>query len=168
MNMSEYLKRLKKVITRMIDEYGVNENLELDEAITFLMDNQKDLQQKVIQLTTELQASQASEARLREALNKLTTDLSDRAHKHEQEDALAVVACGNSAWRTALKALSTPPNTTELEAHVESEIEKRLGEPVAWMKPDKSVCSSAFKNDPPHAEYASLFSIPLYARKDKQ
>jgi hypothetical protein len=150
--MSEYLKRLKKVITRMIDEYGVDENLELDEAITFLMDNQKDLQQKLL-------ASQASEARLREALNELTTDLSDRAHKHEQEDALAVVACGNSAWRTALKALSTPPNTTELEAHVESEIEKRLGEPVVYM--DVLSGMQVLRQIDIDGEY-------LYARKNKQ
>ena len=113
----------------------------------------KDLQQKLL-------ASQASEARLREALNELTTDLSDRAHKHEQEDALAVVACGNSAWRTALKALSTPPNTAELDKYVEGEIDKLLGEPVGEV---------GYLNDELVGYLRSDIEIPpdtkLYAKK---
>lgn len=46
--------------------------------------------------------------------------------------------------------------------------ELEQSEPEAWMKHDGSVCSKAFKNDPPHAEYAAMFNTPLFTTPQRQ
>lgn len=66
----------------------------------------KDLQQKLL-------ASQASELRVREAVTEYVTAVRQRALHPDIQMRMD-------------KALSTPPNTAELEAHVESEIERRF------------------------------------------
>jgi len=115
------------------------------------LDAIKDLQER-------LALAQLNEVRLREALLKTQDNLSHLIY-HGMEQWAKDEA--NKAYELVEQALSAPPNRADLDAWVENQ----FGEPVAWMKQDGSVCSLAFKNDPPHAEYASLFTIPLYAKK---
>jgi septal ring factor EnvC (AmiA/AmiB activator) len=146
-------------MSKPYDFTGNKEKRKKDPTLIEIVKENNKLNREVKALQQKLLQSQASEARVREALNELTTDLSDRAHKHQQEDAIAVVACGNRAWSNALTALSTPPNTTELEDHVESEIDKRLGEPVVYM--DVLSGMQVLRQIDIDGEY-------LYARKNKQ
>jgi hypothetical protein len=117
-------------------------------------DNNK-LQEEVKDLQQKLLASQAREARLREALGKILVGYSDK-YLVEQ---------------ISTEALSTPPNTAELERFVsesvESEIDKRLGEPVAWSWNNDGVIE--YSIDVYAKEYYEkhygVVMTPLYAKK---
>lgn len=108
----------------------------------------KDLQQKLLQ-------SQASEARSRELLKEVLLYLDTSAYTHLQID------------KEIRDALSTPPNTAELDAYVESEIDKRLGEPVAWSWDNDGVIE--YSIDVYAKEYYEkhygVVMTPLYAKK---
>ncbi len=96
-------------------------NEELENLLSEVTDRNVDLQQKLLQ-------SQASELMVRKAITEYVIAVSQRALHPDIKMRMD-------------KALSTPPNTAELEAYVESEIERRLGEPVARLgrwKIDKS------------------------------
>ena len=102
----------------------------------------EDLQQKLL-------ASQASELMVRKAVTEYVIAVNQRALHPDIKMRMD-------------KALSTPPNTAELEAYVESKIEKRLGEPVAWINNagfgiDSHVTATSFKDD--------YHDYPLYAKK---
>lgn len=120
-------------------------------------------QQKLIDsLEAKLLASQASEARLRGELMKIR----ELAYSCKQD-----VKDINIIYFISKQALSTPPNTAELEAHVEREIDKRF-EVVAsaWMNNGKMV--NAF-NHPPNENFdpdgywknKGYSKLPLYAKK---
>ena len=85
---------------------------DLEEFAEWANDTIKDLQQKLL-------ASQASEARMQEALEKLKRYTS---------------ASGNfNYYKITEIALATPANTAELEAYVESEIERRFEATGYWI-----------------------------------
>jgi hypothetical protein len=107
-----------------------------------------DLQQKLLQ-------SQASEARLREALGIMV----DKDMKKAVENGANSVSMPDYLVEYAV-LLSTPPNTTDLDKYVESEIEKRLGEPLII----DSIASAIING----RREAILMGLKLYARKDKQ
>jgi hypothetical protein len=116
------------------------------------------VQQKLLQ-------SQASEARLREALSFIKPKI-ETLMRGSREKEWAVIENRNgeivyldSAIVVIDKALSTPPNAAALEAYVESEVEKRF-KVVAWQGLGICMLQKPISD-------ADLFS-PLYARKDKQ
>jgi hypothetical protein len=109
----------------------------------------QDLQQKLLQ-------SQASEVRLRQVLCYWREECTGF------EPSISVFALKVD------EALSTPPNTAELEAHVYSEIERRIGEPVGEFNLDIDSANGAFKylvhSGQPLVAGDNLYTI----RKDKQ
>jgi hypothetical protein len=139
----------------------------------------QDLQQKLLQ-------SQASEARLMTHITKTNTYHSQivesrRAYAkkyysmtgfgYEYDQALKLA---NEHERLVFK--DQPPNTAELEAYVESEIDKRLGEPELYMAKNLHNKSYATSFSEPEARLFLLQSglkvdgveskvIPLYAKK---
>jgi hypothetical protein len=134
MNMSE---KLSETIKKLGSYKSVQEE---DEILIKFRNENKDLQQKLLQ-------SQASEARLREAILKIEYEY-DYTLDKEMTD--AVVA--------GFKLAGATPNTAELEAYVESEIDKRLGEPVAWFVFDGEGYQLAYKQ-------ISNLDVQLYAKK---
>jgi hypothetical protein len=138
------------------------------EGITDLLAKHKALQQKVIQLTTDLLASQASEARLRQVLCYWREECTGF------EPSISVFALKVD------EALSQSTNTDELESFVakavESEIDKRLGEPELYMAKNLHNKSYATSFSEPEARLFLLQSglkvdgveskvIPLYTKK---
>lgn len=145
------------------------------EGITELLAKHKALEQKLLQ-------TQASEARLREALESLKEGTLLDAAGNRNDDGLADFWHFGRAntlqkqwvykWLNIIdKALSTPPNTAELEAYVEIEIEERL-EHKAWVDErfnDPISLAQKEYMQKYHAEYIGSKSVKLYAlRKDKQ
>jgi hypothetical protein len=166
-------------------------NEELEQLLSEVTDRNVDLQQKLL-------ASQASEARLRESLKLFKKEAESYGEawarcyvadfdriavdsKKVRFDLLAIQQDRLKSFADAL--LSTPPNTAELAAYVESEIEKRLGEPVAWnisTKDSYSRIGCIYRENKdainhvksyetsPIIQDDPLHIISLYARKDKQ
>jgi hypothetical protein len=97
----------------MLEDMARGTNAELSQLTATI----KDLQQKLL-------ASQASEARLREALNSF--------HIHDSTGL-------QTLWVTTMsveqvdEALSIPPNTADLDKYVESEIERRFEVTGYWI-----------------------------------
>ena len=96
-------------------------------------------------------AAQAENLKLREAFSICNFD----ASVFEKEDRFK----NQEIVVKARQALATPFDTAELEAYVESEIEKRMGEPKGYMWPEVESIS-LYKDE--------FFTIPLYAKKDEK
>lgn len=148
-------------INELDNQKNKSDNLDFKRAVAVvhhLLLASKVLQQKVNQLEADLLQSQASEASRADWLwIQLMDWCKSTGRAPAQENSLFNIV---SRMRE-----STPPNTAELEAYVESEIEKRLGEPVAWMNSANGVVINKKKKQ--LADY-SLFDDPLYSVKDKQ
>lgn len=121
----------------------------------------KDLQQKLL-------ASQASEARLREAL-KLAEEFISNGIEFDYirmpDDSLKGIDSAHETPNIIAKALSTQPNTVELEAHVESEIDKFASEVKGLCQDFSSMNGNVYILD---VKGAIDGLVELYARKDKQ
>jgi hypothetical protein len=136
----------------------MNSNLSKNETEWAAMEHIEKLNECIDDLQQKLLASQASEVRLREALNAVR-DAFDKGGNVTSEE--------NNALAKADLALSTPPNTADLDKYVESEIDKRLGEPVAWISinrvsEDKTL---GYGKVTSHYDETLYSHTPLYAKK---
>jgi hypothetical protein len=117
-----------------------------------------DLQQKVIQLEADLLQSQASEARLRQALKSTLWTLKGKGLPPNPTDAGSMMTMVKHLCEANIEqALSTPPNTAELESYVESKIEKRLGEQVInGLKQASEICNQLSDSDVNDGEFSGI------------
>jgi predicted ATP-dependent endonuclease of OLD family len=120
----------------------------------------QDIQQKVIQLEADLRQVQASDAKLREALEYVKNEVVN------PPEGLAESFTKQVIIGAIENALSTPPNTAELESFVAKARadERDKFNVVAYISEDAKL---PLKDDGSYWLYpeVSNYRIPLYAKK---